>query len=66
MVAAKRVVLLGLFILCFASVPSIPSGASELIDALKSRDWHLEKIDHNPAWGEDNREFWMAGVQIAL
>lgn len=38
MVLAKRVLLLALLMSCFASFPSIPSSASELTEALKSRD----------------------------
>ena len=38
MVPAKRALLLVLLMLCFASIPGIPSGASDLTEALKSRD----------------------------
>jgi ankyrin repeat protein len=38
MVPAKRVLLLVLLMLCFASLPSIPSSASDLTEALKLRD----------------------------
>lgn len=38
MVSAKRVLLLVLLMLCFASIPSTPSSASDLTEALKLRD----------------------------
>ena len=38
MVSAKRALLLVLLMLCFASIPGIPSSASDLTEALKLRD----------------------------
>ena len=38
MASAKRVLLLVLLMLCFASIPSIPSSAGDLTEALKLRD----------------------------
>ena len=54
MVLAKRVLLLVLLMLCFASIPSTPSGASDLTEALKLRD--VAKVRSLLAAGADANE----------
>jgi uncharacterized protein len=54
MVSAKRGLLLGLFVLCFASVPSTSSSASDLTEALKLKD--ITKVRSLLAAGADANE----------
>ena len=54
MVPAKRALLLVLLMLCFASIPGIPSSASDLTEALKSRD--VARVRHLLAAGADANE----------